>query len=81
MGTFNLSVSYPDEQQTRIIDGLKAHWTTTDANGDPVVPTNAEVVEHLRQVVIHVIKDIVLTVERDAAVKAAADAVTVADVS
>ena len=81
MATFNLTITYPDAQGTRIMNAFKAYWTTTDAQGNPVVPTNAEAIEKLRQAVVANVKDIVLRVERDAAVKAAADAVTVVDAS
>jgi hypothetical protein len=76
MATFNLAITYPDAQGTRIMTALKAHWTV-----DGVVPTNAEAIEKLRQAVVANVRDIVLRVERDAAVKAAADAVTVVDAS
>jgi hypothetical protein len=81
MATFNLAITYPDAQGTRIMNAFKAYWTTQDAQGDPVVPTNAEAIEKLRQAVVANVKDIVLRVERDAAVKAAADGVTVVDAS
>lgn len=67
MGTFNLSINYPDTQATRIMDALKKHWTTT-VNGVDVIPTNAQVTEKLRLVMVSNIKDIVQRVERDAAV-------------
>ena len=76
MATFSLLITYPDAQGSRIMDALKAHWTV-----DGVVPTNAEAIEKLRQAVVANVKDIVFRVERDAAVKAAADAVTVVDAS
>ena len=76
MATFNLVVTYPDGQQTRILNALKTHWTTTNEQGQPVVPTNAQVVENLRLVVTRNIRDIVLRVERDAAVAAAEAGVT-----
>ena len=76
MATFNLAITYPDDQGTRIMTALKAHWTV---DGD--VPTNAEAIEKLRQAVAANVRDIVLRVERDAAVKAAADGVTVVDAS
>ena len=83
MAQFNLVIAHPDAQQTRIVSALKTHWTTQeqDENGDvqTVVPTNAEVVEKLRQSVISAIKDIVKRVERDAAVQAAADAIEEVD--
>ena len=74
MATFNLAITYPDAQGTRIMTALKTHWTV-----DGVVPTNAEAIEKLRQAVAANVKDIVFRVERDAAVKAAADGVTVVD--
>lgn len=81
MGTFNLAITYPDNQQARILDALKAHWTTLDAEGNPVVPTTPEVIVHLRQAVVRSVRDIVRKVERDAA-RAAADAgVSDADLS
>jgi hypothetical protein len=76
MATFNLVVTYPDGEGTRIMNALKTNWTTTDVNGDPVVPTNAQAIEKLRLAVVANVKDIVFRVERDAAIKAAADAVT-----
>jgi hypothetical protein len=76
MATFNLAITYPDAQGTRIMTALKTHWTVDD-----VVPTNAEAIEKLRQAVASNVRDIVLRVERDAAVKAAADGVTVVDAS
>jgi len=76
MATFNLAITYPDAQGTRIMTALKTHWTV-----DGVVPTNAEAIEKLRLAVVANVKDIVLRVERDAAVKAAADAITVVDAS
>jgi hypothetical protein len=79
MAQFSLIVNYPDAQQTRILNALKTHWTTKDAQGVDVVPTNPQVVELLRGVVIANIKDIVMMVERDAAVNAAAASVVAVD--
>ena len=79
MAQFSLVVTYPDAQQTRILNALKTHWTTKDAQGVDVVPTTAQVVEKLRGVVIANIKDIVMMVEREAAVKAACDSVLPVD--
>jgi hypothetical protein len=81
MATFNLVITYPDDQGPRIMTALKTHWTTTDAEGNSVVPTNAEAIEKLRQAVVSSVRDIVLRIERDAAVKTAADGVTEADVT
>jgi hypothetical protein len=71
MATFNLVVTYPDGDGTRIMNALKTYWTV-----DGVVPTNAQAIEKLRLAVVANVKDIVFRVERDAAIKAAADAVT-----
>jgi|WetSurMetagenome_2_1015567.scaffolds.fasta_scaffold173059_2 hypothetical protein len=71
MATFNLVVTYPDGEGTRIMNALKSHWTV---NG--VVPSNAEAVEMLRQAVVANVKNIVFKEERDAAVVAAAAGVT-----
>jgi hypothetical protein len=81
MATFNLEITYPDAQGARIMTALKTYWTTQDEQGNDVVPTNAQAIEKLRQAVVANVKDIVFRVERDAAVKAAADAVTVVDAS
>jgi hypothetical protein len=81
MATFNLAINYPDAQGTRIMDALKAHWTTQDENGNDVVPTNQEAIEKLRLAVTYNVRDIVLRQEREAAVKSAVDAVTEVDVT
>lgn len=77
MATFNLTVTYPDAEQARILAALKEHWK----NADGSLPTNAQVVEKLRQVVAANVKDIVVMVERNAAVKTAADGVTAPSVT
>lgn len=76
MATFNLTVTFPDAQQARILTALRTHWTE---NG--VVPTNPQIVEKLRLVVAANVRDIVQRVERDAAVAAAAGGVTPPDVT
>lgn len=73
--TFNLTVTYPDAQQARIMAALKVHWTV---NG--IVPTNAEVIEKLRLALRDNVRDIVLRVEREAAKDAAAAGVAAPDV-
>ena len=78
MATFNLIITYPDAQGTRIMDALKKHWTTK-VNGVDVVPTNAQVIEKLRLAVAANVKDIVLRVERDAATTTAHAGVTPVD--
>jgi len=80
MATFNLVITYPDGQQSRILNALKTHWTEEDPETHlPVVPTTQEVIEKLRLVMVSNIKDIVQKVERDIAVQAAAAAVTTVD--
>jgi|WetSurMetagenome_2_1015567.scaffolds.fasta_scaffold791055_3 hypothetical protein len=80
-GTFNLTITYPDAQQTRILNAMKTYWTTTSpTTGQPVVPTTAEVIEKLRLSVVSAVKDTVLRTERDAAAKAATDPIVPVDV-
>lgn len=83
MAQFSLVITYPDAQQTRILNAMKKHWTTQviDAEGvaTTVVPTTAQAIEKLRGVVIANVKDIVFMVEREAAVKAAEAGVVVVD--
>ena len=74
-GTFNLTVTFPDAQQTRIVNALKVHWTV-----DGVAPTTPQVLEKLRLMVRDEVRDIVVNVERDAATSAAAAGVTPPDV-
>lgn len=62
MATFNLTITYPDGQGPRIISALKTNYNVT---------TNAEAVEQLRQFVVAYVKDVVINVERDAAITAA----------
>jgi hypothetical protein len=81
MATFNLAINYPDDQGPRIMTALKTHWTTQDAEGNPVVPTNAQAIEQLRLAVTNSVRDIVLRTERDAATKAAAEGVSPVDVT
>lgn len=76
MATFNLTVTYPDGEQARILAALKTHWTE-----DGVVPTTAQVVEKLRQVLAANVRDIVVRVERNAAIKTASDGVVAPTVS
>lgn len=80
MATFDLTITYPDAQKTRIIDALKKHLTADGPDG-PVVPTNAQVVEHLRQLVVAEIRSVVRQVEGRAAVIAAQSTLSDPDVS
>jgi hypothetical protein len=77
MATFNLTLTFPDNQQTRILNALKARAATEDVPA----PTNAQAIEWFRQAVTASLRDVVLKHERDAAVKAAAESVTAADVT
>jgi hypothetical protein len=81
MATFSLVVTYPDADQTRILNALKTYWTTVDANNNPVIPSTPQVTEKLRQVVISNVKDIIYRVERDAAIAAAAANVVTANIT
>lgn len=76
MATFNLTITYPDGEGPRILAALKAHYTTQDENGNPVVPNNAEAIEAFRQSTMKALKDVVLRAEREAAVEAAKSSVT-----
>lgn len=76
MASFNLTVNYPDGEGARILTALKTHWTTVDANGNPVVPTNAQVVQKLSESVAKNIIAITRRVEQDTAVAAAIAGVT-----
>jgi hypothetical protein len=77
--TLTFVITVPDAQQTRAMTALRTHYTTTDANGNPVVPTQAQAIASFRQAVAAAFKDIVLRVERDAATAAAAAGVTPVD--
>jgi len=63
MATFNLTITYPDAQQTRILNALKAKYAS---NGVPN-PTNAQAIESLRLDVAGQIKSAVLSFEQSAA--------------
>lgn len=54
MATFNLTITYPDGQGTRIMNALKAEYGVT---------TNAAAIDKLREEVTGKIKNIVLHVE------------------
>jgi hypothetical protein len=77
MATFNLAVTYPDGQQTRILNALKARATTEAVPA----PTNAQAIEWFRQAVLASLRDVVLMHERNAAITAAAATVTQTDVT
>jgi hypothetical protein len=74
MAIINLAINIPDAQQARALAGLKTFWTV-----DGVVPTNAQVIENLRKATVDMVREIVLSVERSAATKAAADGVSPID--
>jgi hypothetical protein len=67
VAVFNLTITYPDGEGTRIMTALKAHFG---------VATNAEAIEAFRKSVARNIKTIVYKQELDEAVVAAAAAVT-----
>lgn len=61
MAVFNLAITYPDGEGTRILTALKTHYS---------VGTNAEAIEAFRVQVAERVKTIVLHEERKAAVDA-----------
>ena len=67
MATKNITINYPDGAATSITAALKAYYNVT---------TNAEAFAAFEQEVKDKLKAIVFTYEREAAAKAAADAVT-----
>jgi hypothetical protein len=66
MATWNLPITVPDAQQTRILNALKTYYAN---NGTPN-PTNAQVQEYLRLEMVAKIKGIVRGVEEAAAAAA-----------
>ena len=74
MTTFNLAITYPAGEDTRIVAALRSYYTTTSTAIPPVitVPTQAQAIEAFRQSVLSSLRDIVFRTERDAAVTAAA---------
>lgn len=66
MATFNLTITYPDAQQTRILTAMKAVYAS---NGTPT-PTTAQAIEALRLEVAQRIKSIVMSYEQQAAAAA-----------
>jgi hypothetical protein len=67
MATFNLLITYPDPQQTRILDALKARAATAAVPA----PSNAQAIEWFRLRVLDALRDVVLKHEQDAAQAAA----------
>lgn len=68
MATFNLTVTYPDGEGTRIMSALKAACATA---ANPA-PSNAQAIEWLRQRVVQIVK----TAVRDQETKAALAGIT-----
>jgi hypothetical protein len=66
MATFNLTITYPDAQQTRILAAMKATYAS---NGTPN-PTNAQAIEALRLEVAQRVKNIVQGYEQQQAAAA-----------
>jgi len=66
MATFNLTLTFPDAQQARVLAGLKAAWPNPDGS----VPTNPQITERLRQEVKDLVRNTVGSVEARAAAKA-----------
>lgn len=77
MATQTITLTYPDGQGTRIMAALKAAAATEAIP----TPTNAQALAWFTGTVKASLRDVVLRYERDAAVAAAAAAVTPADVT
>lgn len=77
MATFNLTLTYPDGQQTRILNALKARAATEESP----TPTNQEAIAWFRAATINALKDVVLMHEREAAIATAVAGVSEADVT
>lgn len=71
MATHNITLNYPDGQQTRILNALKAAAATTAVPN----PTNAQALAWFTSTVQSSLRDVVLRHERDAALTSAAAAV------
>jgi len=77
MATFNLVITYPDADATRIMNAIKARATTTEVPN----PSNAQATEWFRLSVTRALRDIVEKHERDAAVATAAASVVSPEVT
>lgn len=66
MATFNLTLTFPDAQQARVLAALKTAWPNPDGS----VATNAQIVERLRQEVIGIVRGTVRNIEANAAASA-----------
>lgn len=73
MATFNLTITYPDGQATRILDALKEHYRDADGN----LPDNAGVATALEEEVARKIKNTVIRHEARIAEQTADSEVTV----
>lgn len=69
MASFSFTINYPDAVQPRVMAALKKHWTTLDEDGNPVVPTNAQVGALVKEMMKERLKALVLRVETEAVVK------------
>jgi hypothetical protein len=73
MATINLAIVVPDDQVSRMRDGLRAFWGQIEdppGSGQFRDMTNAEVIERLRKETIGNVKRMVLKAETLAAEKA-----------
>lgn len=77
MATHNITLTFPDAQQARVLAALKASAATTEVPN----PTNAQALAWFTGTVKASLRDVVLRYEREAAVTAAAAAVAPADVT
>lgn len=69
MATLNISVSYSDAQQQRILDGLRFYYTYTSPVGTEVIPTSNEIQERIKKELVKLLKEHVLAGERLNALK------------
>lgn len=72
----NLKITIPDAQMARVQTALKAHSTYTNEQGVVVVPSNAEIIENLRQGVMQQIKQMVRAYETNKAIRTAQSGIT-----
>jgi hypothetical protein len=71
----------PDADAGRILAAFTQMWTTTDAEGAPVVPDTVTVVRQIAQSVVEGLAAQAIRIEQDAAAQVARAAVAPIDVS
>lgn len=66
MAQFSFTINYPDGQGPEIAVALRARYTTTGEDGQPIVPTTAQAIELHRQSIRNGLRDMVFQYYRDA---------------